>query len=114
MSRYFITIALETAIKKVQENQERIEWNRMEWNGIYQLLIFGANDDILDENNISKNREVLLQTNKKAGLHINKDKTKHMFMSHHQNSGHNHNLITANKCLKNVTNFKYLETRVIS
>jgi hypothetical protein len=31
---------------------------------------------------------------------------------HHQNAGQNHNLIAANKSLKNVAKFKYLGIRV--
>jgi len=32
-----------------------------------------------------------------------------MFISHHQNAGHNCNLIRANKTFKTVAVFKYLE-----
>jgi hypothetical protein len=35
-----------------------------------------------------------------------------MVVSHHQNVGQNHSLLTANRSFKNVTKFKYLETRV--
>jgi hypothetical protein len=36
------------------------------------------------------------------------EKTKYMFLSHHQNAGQNHNLLITNESLENGENFKYL------
>jgi hypothetical protein len=44
-----------------------------------------------------------------GGLEVNTEKTKYVVMSCHQNAGQNHHFLTANKSLKNVTKFKYLE-----
>jgi len=55
-----------------------------------------------------KNTEALLDTSKEAGPEINAEKTKHMFMSCHQNVGQNHNLMTGNKSSGCMVNFKYL------
>jgi len=38
-------------------------------------------------NNIKKTTDTLIDTNKVVGLKINRDRTKYMFMSHHQNAG---------------------------
>jgi hypothetical protein len=56
--------------------------------------------------------EVLLDTKKMVGLEVNTQETKHMVMSHHQNSGLNHNIKTYNKSFGNVVNIKYLGTTV--
>jgi len=47
-----------------------------------------------------ENTEALLEASDKAGLKANAEKTKHMFMSHNQNAGQNHNLVKANEALK--------------
>jgi hypothetical protein len=39
---------------------------------------------------------------------VNAEKTKYMLLSHHQNAGQNHVINTANRCFKNVEQFKYL------
>jgi hypothetical protein len=36
-------------------------------------------------------------------------KAKYMLMSHHQTTGQNHNIKTANRSFENVAKFKYLE-----
>jgi len=49
-----------------------------------------------------------------VGLEVNTEKTKYMVMSHHQNAGQNHNLLTANKTFKNLATFKCLGMTVIN
>jgi hypothetical protein len=43
-----------------------------------------------------------------VSLEINAERTKHMIMSHHQNSGQNQNIRIANELFENVATFKYL------
>jgi hypothetical protein len=65
----------------------------------------------LDKNiNIKKNTLVSLDASKKVGTEINAEKTKYMFMSHHQTTGQNHYIKVANKFSENIAKFKYLET----
>jgi len=54
----------------------------------------------LKTNTIKKNTEVLLCASKESDLEGNVEKTRHMFMYHHQNAGQNHNLMTTNKAFK--------------
>jgi hypothetical protein len=41
-------------------------------------------------NIINKNTEALLDAGKEVGLEVNAEKTKYMFMSHHQTTGQYH------------------------
>jgi hypothetical protein len=52
----------------------------------------------------------LLEANRKVSLEINIEKTKYMVVSHHQNSGQNHNLLIANTSFENVA--KYMGTTI--
>jgi hypothetical protein len=63
-------------------------------------------------NTIKKNTEVLLESSKEAGLEVNAKETKYVCLSSHQNAGQSHNLMVANKSLKNITMFKCFEMRV--
>jgi hypothetical protein len=45
-------------------------------------------------------------------MHLFKQKTKYMLLSHHQNAGENHDIRIANRHLDNVALFKYLEMTV--
>jgi hypothetical protein len=59
-------------------------------------------------NTIKENSETLLEASRDVGLEINTEKTKYMIMSHHQNSGQNQNIRTANELFKSVAKLKYL------
>jgi hypothetical protein len=56
------------------------------------------------------NSETNLEASRDIGLEINAEKTKHMIMSLHPNSGQNQNIRTANESFENVAKFKYLGT----
>jgi hypothetical protein len=45
-----------------------------------------------------------------VGIEVDTEKTKYMVVSHHQNVGHNHKLLTGTKSFETVARFKYLET----
>jgi hypothetical protein len=59
-------------------------------------------------NTMKENTEALLEASRAAGLEINAEKTKHMIMSYHLNSGQNQNIRTANESFENVAKFKFL------
>jgi hypothetical protein len=63
-------------------------------------------------NTIKKHKEVLLEASRKVSLEIKTEKTQYMFMSHHQNAGQNHSLLTANTPFENLAKFIYLGTTV--
>jgi hypothetical protein len=59
-------------------------------------------------NIIKKNGETVLYASKEIGLEVNSEKTKYMFMSHHQTTGHSNYIRVANKSFEKVAKFKYL------
>jgi hypothetical protein len=60
---------------------------------------------------ISKTIDAVLCANKEDGLEVNTEKAEYMFMSHYQNVGQNLNINIADKSIKTVAKFKYLEQK---
>jgi hypothetical protein len=56
--------------------------------------------------------ETLIDASKEVSLEINIEKTKYMLLSHHQNAGQNQDIKITNRSFENVSQFKYLGTRV--
>jgi hypothetical protein len=57
---------------------------------------------------IKDNSGTLLEASKDIGLEINAEKMKYMIMSHHPNSGQNHNIRIVNESFEKMAKFKYL------
>jgi hypothetical protein len=96
--------ALEYAIGKVQENQERLKLNET-----HQLL---ACDNVnplgYSIDNIKKSTEARIDTSKEDGLEVNTARRKYMLLSHHQNAGQSHDIEIGNGSFENAEEFKYL------
>jgi len=77
-------LALECAIRRVQENQDGLKLN-----GKHQLPVYADDVNILGGSIYStkENTEALVVASKKTGLQVNADKTKCMVMSRDQNAG---------------------------
>jgi hypothetical protein len=82
LSPLFFNFALEYAIRKVQENQVELKLNVP-----HRLLAYADDVNPLGDNvdTIKKNTETLTDASEEAGN--KRRKTKHVLLSHHQNSG---------------------------
>jgi hypothetical protein len=61
---------------------------------------------------IKKNMETLIDASKEVGLEVNTEKTKYMLLSRHQNAGKNHDIKISNRCFENMSQFRYLGTKI--
>jgi hypothetical protein len=95
--------ALEYAIRKVQEDQIRLELKGT-------LLVYADVINLLgsDVDTIRENTETLLEASSDVGLEINAEMTKYVIVSHHPNSGQNQNIRVATESFESVAKFKYL------
>jgi hypothetical protein len=55
---------------------------------------------------VRKTTKAISEAGKEVGLEVNAEKTKYLFMFHHQNVGENHNLMIANKFFENTVKSK--------
>jgi hypothetical protein len=95
---------LYNTIWKVQEQQVGLKLN-----GTHQLLVYADDVNLLGENRYHKrSAETLTDTSKEAGLEVNREKTKCMLLSCHQNAGQNHGIKIPKRSFENVAQFKYL------
>jgi hypothetical protein len=109
LSPLLFNIALEYAIRKLQENQARLKFK-----GTHELLALADDMNLLGDNidTIKKNIETLTDASKEDGLEIYVEKTKYILLSCKQNVGQNRNIKIANRSFENVSQFKYSWTTV--
>ena len=109
LSPLLFNLALEYAIRRVQENRIGLDMN-----GKYQLLFYADDFNMLGENlqTIRENTEIFVRASKDIGLEVNSDKTKYMITSRQQNIAQNKNKMIENLSFENVEKFTYLGVKV--
>jgi hypothetical protein len=87
----------------------------LELYGTYQLLVYADDVYLLDNtaDTIKKYAQTLTGASNDFGLEVNTEKTKYMLLFSHQNAGQNHYIKIANRCFKDVAQFRYLRTAKI-
>jgi hypothetical protein len=63
---------------------------------------------------IKKNTDTLIDASGQVGLEVNREKTKYMFLSRHQNAGQNRDIKIGDRWFENVAQFRYLGTTTTS
>jgi hypothetical protein len=85
LSPLLFNIALESVIRKVQENQVGLKLN-----GIHQLLVYADDVNLLGDNiqvcTIKKNTETLIDASKDAGQEVNVSSPEYRAKSRHKDS----------------------------
>jgi hypothetical protein len=108
LSSLLFNFALEYAIRNIQVE--------LKLSGTQKLLVFADDVNLLGDNiyiyNIKKNTETLIDASKEVSLEVNREKTKYMLLSRHQNAEQNYDIKITNRSFENVTEFKYLRTTI--
>jgi hypothetical protein len=78
-------------------------------NGIYQLLVYAYDENLLGDNVdvIKRNTKTSVDASKEVGLEVNAQKTKYIFLSRHKDAVQNHVMKIANRTNENVALCRY-------